>query len=451
MWPNCIYFSIAFPPRLPVRTTPELAQTPTNPLSQSYPDGFELIGYDQLLRDNPSSLELVLHWRSLAYAHEDYLTEISLLDAQGQVVLQTVAYSAHGRYPTRAWDPGDIVRDTIMLPLSGVPTGRYDVQLRLLGWEAPLAADEQEAIILTEVDILASTQASGGGVALAQAGSSALNIELWQGPEPVDHLATYRYLADIPIVVGGHPPGTEVRLSLVGPDDARQSPIVSASQLHTFIVGPDWPSGNYALVSEIWQDQSLLEATRLDNLLMVANRAIPFAQPDMPHRIEANFDNKVMLLGYDLESWRVNAKDGISLSLYWQALQRMRESYVMFVRLLDQDQQAVAGYDRLPQEIYSTILWVPDEVIFDGFVLPVADDVPDGIYHLVLGLYQENDPQAVSLPLIHEGQPTNVSSINLGSVKIGQAPNDLLVTDFAPQVPLNEILGHETSRCPTGI
>ena len=68
--------------------------------------------------------------------------------------------------------------------------------------------------------------------------------------------------------------------------------------------------------------------------------------------------------------------------------------------MLDSQQNARGGYDRLARENYSTLLWAPGEIITDGFAVPVAADAPDGIYTLSLGWYREVDGQAASLPIL---------------------------------------------------
>ena len=434
------YFTIAFPPRLPVRTAPQAVQAPTQPLSQAFADGFELVGFDWRLIQPPAALEVVLHWHSFAYAHEDYMTELSLLDPQGNLVGQTVAHPSQGRYPTRAWDPGDTILDTLTLPLVGIPSGDYTVQLRLLGWTAPLATEKGDSLVLTQITIPGPAQSAVG---FPGDGLQDLMVNLWQNGRVVNDAPTYRYRADIPITLANLAEDSGVRWHLIGPDGQARTPVTATDTLSTFIVEYDWPSGAYHLIIEQWQGDILQQQSQHDGILIVDNRDIPFDIPPIAHRLDANFDNKIRLVGYDLPTRRVDRGEGVSLLLYWQALQRMRESHVMFVRLLDQEQQVWGSYDRLPQEIYSTILWVPGEVVTDGFVLPVDPGAPDGVYQVVVGLYQEGDQQARSLPLIQEGNPTDVNSVNLGPIKIGSPQMTTVRVAIAPQVVRNDGLGVE--------
>jgi len=97
--------------------------------------------------------------------------------------------------------------------------------------------------------------------------------------------------------------------------------------------------------------------------------------------------------------------------------------------------------DRRPQEGYSTLYWAPGEIVVDPFGVPVDAVAPDGIYYLNVGLYKQVGDQAVSLPLVQGGRPVDVTSVNIGPIKIGQASSDWTLETANPQVPLNQPLG----------
>ncbi len=436
------HYNKAFPPPLPVRADPTQTAEPEYPLSVVFDDGLQLAGYNWELLNKANSLAVTLYWQSLAYATEDYRMELSLLDGRGQIVAQTTAHPARGRYPVRAWDPGDNIRSEITLPLVGLTSGTYGLQLRLVGWQDPLlTADSAEAVDLGQID-LSNHLVYSSSQRFVSEHSLLTGFDIWQNGKIVSGQPTYRYLAAIPVTLTGNTtPEMEARLWLVGPDGQRRIPLAGVGQSYTFIVDYDWPSGLYRLEAELWQSNELLDTAVSDTILMVKNRPIIFDPPPMDYRVDANFDNTILLLGYDLPTRRVQPGQGLPVVLHWQALQRTKESYVIFDRLLDQNQQVWGGYDRLPQEIYDTFLWVPGEVVSDGFAVPVDPQAPAGIYHLHVGLYQQKQNQTESLPLVQNGEAIETTSVTIGPIKVGGPPPDTIVTDFAAQTLRHDMLG----------
>ena len=55
-------------------------------------------------------------------------------------------------------------------------------------------------------------------------------------------------------------------------------------------------------------------------------------------------------------------------------------NFIQFNNLLDSNGELYGGYERLPLEYYSTLLWAPGEVVVDGYAVPVDVDAPSGEY-----------------------------------------------------------------------
>jgi hypothetical protein len=114
----------------------------------------------------------------------------------------------------------------------------------------------------------------------------------------------------------------------------------------------------------------------------------------------------------------------------------------VIAKLLDQQGQQVWGsIERYPADGYQTIYWLENEIVVDGFELPVEPNTPTGIYWLNVGLYEEVKGQAVSLPLVVNGQPAGETSVTFGPVKIGGPPPGVVIPDASPNQPLVVDLG----------
>ncbi len=75
---------------------------------------------------------LALYWQAAA-SPADYEIRLRLLDRAGQAVQQWQGQPVSGRYPTRLWSPGQIIKDVWPLQVEpGTPVGQYDLELRLV-------------------------------------------------------------------------------------------------------------------------------------------------------------------------------------------------------------------------------------------------------------------------------------------------------------------------------
>jgi hypothetical protein len=87
------------------------------------------------MRLEPETLRLTLYWRVDARLPADYTTFVHVRDATGQVTGQAEAIVAQmdrppadGAYPTSLWDPGEVIRDTVLVPVPPrIPAGDYEI------------------------------------------------------------------------------------------------------------------------------------------------------------------------------------------------------------------------------------------------------------------------------------------------------------------------------------
>jgi len=378
---------IAYPPPLTVESTPAQA----NPLAILTP-ALQLNQAKWETKGN--NLAVTLEWHALATMTQDYLIDLQLHNSKGQLVTQMIGQPVYGRYPTRAWEIGDTVTDVYQIPLSGFflgfLQGDYTLTLHLLQRDGQPVPDTMPITL--------------GQVALNSYNRQTFICEpiythaqpLWRG---LGNLA-YRPYATITIF-SPEPP------YLLASDGRRQIPLISNDNWHTFMVEPNW-----------YQSYHLMIGDTDCRLIHFDIPPRPFTPPPIAHPLAVNFNNEVELIGYDLPTRRIAAGQRLPLTLYWRSLAYMGQDYQIFDNLLDANQQRWGGYDRRPRDGYSTLLWVPGEIITDTFGVPIDPAAPNGIYTLDVGLYQITPQGAASLPIINNEQ----KSIRLGPIKVGGAP-----------------------------
>ena len=101
-----------------------------NPLGIHFDGEIRLAGYD--LEQGEDALRLTLWWQALVTPQADYTVFVHLFDSTTEVlVAQSDAQPRGGAYPTSWWVAGEVVSETITLPLEGVPQGTYQLAVGL--------------------------------------------------------------------------------------------------------------------------------------------------------------------------------------------------------------------------------------------------------------------------------------------------------------------------------
>jgi 4-amino-4-deoxy-L-arabinose transferase-like glycosyltransferase len=401
----------SFPPLIPLHTTPGAVEL-THPLAADLADGVRLAGYEF----SPAAggvLPLTLLWQATAVPPADHIIDLTVTDAAGQTVGGWLGQPVGGRYPSRAWDKGDLLRDDIPLPLLPGTAGELVVSLRLLNPDGtPTAPPIEWPAMLGEASKVITT-------APGQLRADGL---------PPD--APFSYRGTVSFVL----PGQTEPPQLIAPTGQTFAPdkFIPGGAAH-FIVGSNWPSGEYPLNSEFKPQNSNL---------IINNRSRQFEPPPLQHAVDANFADRVTLLGYDLPQRRVEPGQSFPLTLHLQANRTMGENLAIFNHLLDASAVQRGGADRIPQNFYTTLLWVPGEIVSDGYAVPVDANAPPGVYWLDVGLYPTAQP-SLSLPLVVDGQVIDRNSVSIGPLKVGGPPPDVTVATATPQTPLNVLFGEE--------
>jgi len=401
----------SYPPPLPVRTAAVTVGSPP-PEPVALPGGAQLVSY--ALSSAGKSLQVDLYWRGGAdFAPEDYQLELALVDAAGQTVRGWRSYQTQAHYPTRAWEPGDTVRDSGWLPLDAAPPGDYTVRWRLVAASGPLF--EWQPL---------------GRWSVANGDWRSGEVTVWRDGQPANRPG-FAERETAQLTTGNLQLAID---KLIGPNGQVYAPVSAGSGWANFIIGADWPPGDYRLPGR--------EAVALRVTANSRNFQLPV---EMATPLAADFAGKIKLLGYTLPGRQATPGDGLPITLYWQALDWMGEDFVLFTRLLDNQQAAHGGYDRRPRENYSTLLWTPGEIITDGFAVPVAADAPNGVYWLSVGWYRRAGGQAESLPLVNPDtrQPTGQTAVLIGPLKVGGPPPGATIATAAPQIAANAVFGDQ--------
>ena len=150
-------------------------------------------------------------------------------------------------------------------------------------------------------------------------------------------------------------------------------------------------------------------------------RLLPGAPPQQPVDYRLGADGAaapIALLGYDLAEPEAQPGASLHLTLHWAALAPVAQSYTVFTQLLGPDLQLYGQLDHPPLDnLWPTSRWQPGDRLADRYDLPINPAAPPGDYQLLVGMY---DPQTGQrLTITQNGQPIPDNAIRLVTVRIG--------------------------------
>jgi hypothetical protein len=132
----------------------------------------------------------------------------------------------------------------------------------------------------------------------------------------------------------------------------------------------------------------------------------------------ARFGDAIELSAVEWDSSRtyVTAGESFAVTFHWRAIDRPSADYRVFVHLADSGAPVGFGDGQPDGGRLPTGLWEAGDVIEDARQVQVSRDAAEGVYRLLVGLYDADGrrPEAVSA----EGVPLPDQALDLGEVTI---------------------------------
>jgi hypothetical protein len=161
-----------------------------------------------------------------------------------------------------------------------------------------------------------------------------------------------------------------------------------------FQVLPGTPPGSYQIAVGMYDAGTMDDLDPLvsqGELLLGPVEVVRGMAGDLPspqYEQEANLDNHVRLVGYDLGG-QPRPGETLEITLFWEALSTVKDDYTVFLHLVGTDGKIWGQRDSQPVTgFYPTSLWSPGEHVRDQYKLTIAGDAPPGEYTLLVGMYR---------------------------------------------------------------
>ena len=138
-------------------------------------------------------------------------------------------------------------------------------------------------------------------------------------------------------------------------------------------------------------------------LYTVVVHDIPYAEiyaipPAVDQQLQLSFGDTIQLRGYSIDSTAIRSSGALTLTLAWEAQATPEHNYNLFVHVFDQQHMRVAQVDVPTGEPrWPTSAWTAGHYIRQVQRIPMPADLPDGRYDVVIGLYEPQNFQRLTL------------------------------------------------------
>lgn len=408
----------------PLPTSPEIK----HPQEANFQNTFKLLGWDQpapIAADEGASLRL--YWQALAQTPDDYNVAIRIVDANGTFWGKVDRRPAGYNYPTMRWKPGEsLFGDYVATLLPGTPAGDYYATITLFTKQNEAGLDVLAAngaplgksVKIRPLKILpAQKQPSFADLKMQHSLSTPLAPFTLLGYEIGREKASTG--ESVPLTLfwrADQKPDADYQFQIAfGDTFSKALPLANAAYptsqwnageivrgQYNVQIPTDASASSSSLQLRLGTNQPTNQPTSqptnqptidLQQQFIVEKVNRTFDAPNPQNRQDANFNNVIALVGYDLSANEIQAGNPLTVMLYWKAAGAMEKPYTVFVQLLGDAPPPKAQKDAQPLNgARPTQTWVQGEYLTDPYTLEIKPDVPPGKYKIILGWYDASDP-----------------------------------------------------------
>jgi len=210
---------------------------------------------------------------------------------------------------------------------------------------------------------------------------------------------------------------------------------------------PPW--GDPDLLPKTWLEQNAFlvdersfhsYASLVQAFCFLTSSPVLDALHEVQHPMEANFEDKLLFLGYDLQSRPAAGGQFVHLNLYWEALPLsspasggLEGDYGVSLRLLDGENRLWGWADRAPLNgHYPTSQWPSGQIVKDDYELLIDVGTPPGWYRLEMVVHDAGRQLAV----VGEDSNPQGGMVNMGILQVGKPSSSPAVSGATASLPL---------------
>ncbi len=375
--------------------------------------------------ENGRRVRVTLHWLVEQQMPDDAMVSVKLVRKDLRIVGQIDRRPVLDAYPTTAWRPGESILDTYDVPVFlGAVQGEYSLNVTMYVAKTGAIIGQRDLGPLTLApDVVTPLREAWNMAHTADADFGAFALQGYS----LDVQAPVRPGDQLPLTFLWRAGQEKILNSLVArvwlEDDegkvAASRDVVPGSGFPVQQWQPnqyvrDWPvvripanvvDGKYTVKLAASRNNQPLGAewfpfgatvTRLGQVT-IKNRPRAMSPSAIANPLEALFDQKIRLLGYELK--RDVPQRGVQLTLYWKSLALMDTSYAVFVHVLDGKENVILSADGVPGAgAFPTSGWIENEFVTDIHAFTLPPDLPEASYPVEIGLYEPATGKRLKMP-----------------------------------------------------
>jgi hypothetical protein len=185
------------------------------------------------------------------------------------------------------------------------------------------------------------------------------------------------------------------------------------------------PAGTYSPASAVIEVglYDLLDGARLPlagggDSLRLAPVQVLVRPGDVPNALRQDIGGKLELAGYALGARVLHPGETLDLTLYWQALSKMRVNYSVSARVRGEGETLWARQDGWPRQgAAPTSTWALGQMLTDDYALALDPQTPPGQYDVEVVVYDSATLRRLQM-VTPDGRLVDADSVRLGQIRV---------------------------------
>jgi hypothetical protein len=161
------------------------------------------------------------------------------------------------------------------------------------------------------------------------------------------------------------------------------------------------------------------QAEVVDHALRFQPLDIQARPGDLPNPLSYQMEDKMALIGWDVEPRVVTAGETLYLTLYWEGLAPMTSDYQVSTQVVRADQRKAVQMDAAPASV-PTSQWSKGDQLVDRRELVIDPSAPPGGYDILVSVYGWETPETIKRLRLIDGHSYVLpgDSLTLGQVRV---------------------------------